>query len=333
MRLFRCFILFTSLWIAVTAVGFAQPYGLTAPPAMSPYFDGVFPPTPPVLGSFTAVDAYPNLTFINPMGVIQMPGQNKMITWQREGQIYIFDKDGSTSTKTLMLDLSNQCQGWDDSGMMNFVFHPQFDLSGAVGTNRFVFVYYEWVPPGTVTGNPNTRPNNNILAMRDRISRFTLDANGVAVPDSEVVIMDQAAPNTWHDGSGMFFHPDNGFLYWTNGNDANGGNDQKINGGLFGGVFRVDVDKRGGAISHAPVRVPTGCTTQEYYIPNNNPFVGQSGVAEEFFALGLRSPHRMTIDPSTKRIFIGDVGEGQREEVDIIEPNEVRLLAPHCQPR
>jgi hypothetical protein len=48
-------------------------------------------------------------------------------------------------------------------------------------------------------------------------------------------------------------------------------------------------------------------------------------VLEEFFCLGLRSPHRMTYDPPTGRIFIGDVGESAREEVDVIEPGESGL--------
>ncbi|MEQ1859284.1 MAG: Ig-like domain-containing protein [Chthoniobacteraceae bacterium] len=305
--------------------GRAQSYGLTSRPTVAAYFDGAFPPTPPVVGTFTAVDAYPNLTFVNPMGILQMPGQEKMFVFEREGRAYIFDKASTTATKTLALDISDRCQGWDDSGMMNLVFHPQFDLSGAPGTNRYVFVFYEWVPPGTVVGNPTTRPNNIINAMRDRISRFELDANGVALAGSETIIMDQAATNTWHNGSGMFFHPVNGFLYWTDGEDANGPNAQMINNKLLGGVFRVDVDKRGGSISHAPVRVPTGVTTQNYFIPNSNPFVGQSGVNEEFFALGLRSPHRMTYDPPSGRIFISDVGGGSREEVDIIEPGETGL--------
>ncbi|HEY2328985.1 MAG TPA: PQQ-dependent sugar dehydrogenase, partial [Verrucomicrobiae bacterium] len=65
--------------------------------------------------------------------------------------------------------------------------------------------------------------------------------------------------------------------------------------------------------------------TTNYFIPNDNPFVGQSNVLEEFFCLGLRSPHRMTYDPPTGKIFIGDVGESSREEIDVIEPGESAL--------
>ncbi|MBE7498680.1 MAG: PQQ-dependent sugar dehydrogenase [Verrucomicrobiaceae bacterium] len=326
--LFSCRRVFAMVMLAfvfMPALAHAQSYGIATKPTVGPYFDNAFPATPPTVGTFTAVDAYPNLTFINPTGILQVPGQSKMMVWQREGAVYLFDKASTTATKTLVLDISDRCQGWDDSGMMNLVFHPQFDLSGAPGTNRYIYVFYEWVPPGTVVGSPTTRPNNIIPAMRDRIARFELDANGIEVPGSEVVIMDQAASNTWHNGSGMFFHPVNGFLYWTNGEDADGPNAQMINSKLLGGVFRVDVDKRGGNVSHPPVRVPVGVTTQNYYIPNNNPFVGMAGVNEEFFALGMRSPHRMTHDAVTGRTFISDVGGGDREEVDIIEPTESGL--------
>jgi hypothetical protein len=65
--------------------------------------------------------------------------------------------------------------------------------------------------------------------------------------------------------------------------------------------------------------------TANYFIPNDNPFVGQSNVLEEFFCLGLRSPHRMTYDPVSGKIFIGDVGESSREEIDVINPGEAGL--------
>lgn len=108
--------------------------------------------------------------------------------------------------------------------------------------------------------------------MRDRLARFTLDASGVAVPGSETVFIDQHGNSVWHNGGGMFFHPENGFFHVTNGDDENQGNAQRIDGGLFSGVLRIDVDQRGGAISHPPPRTPSGATTANYFIPNDNPF-------------------------------------------------------------
>ena len=74
--------------------------------------------------------------------------------------------------------------------------------------------------------------------MTERLSRFTLDANGVAIAGSETVFIDQNGNSVWHNGGGMFFHPDSGFLYPTDGDDADGGNTQRIDACLFSGVWR-----------------------------------------------------------------------------------------------
>jgi uncharacterized repeat protein (TIGR03806 family) len=113
-----------------------------------------------------------------------------------------------------------------------------------------------------------------------------------------------------------------GFLYFTVGDDEDGSNAQRIDHNLFGGLFRIDVDCRGGNISHAIRNQPANGHTANYFIPNDNPFVGRENALEEYYGLGLRSPHRMTYDAPTGRIFIGDVGDAQREEIDIIEPTD-----------
>ncbi len=299
----------------------AQPYGLTERPAIGPFLNNVMPEAAPVIsGNWLAVPAFPNLVFTNSVGVLPMPGTDRLVVWEREGRIWSFVDDSNTTEKKLVLDIHNQCQGWDDSGLLGLAFHPGF------ATNHFVFIYYTWVVPGTVKGDANTRPPMTIIgAYHDRLERYTLDTNGVAVPGSGTVFVDQTGDSVWHNGGGMFFHPSNGFLYWTDGDDANGTNTQTVTNNLFSGVFRVDVDERGGSISHSPPRQPGRGHTANYFIPNDNPFVGVPGAMEEYFCLGLRNPHRMTFDPVTGRIFIGDVGEGTREEVDVIEPGESGL--------
>ena len=81
-----------------------------------------------------------------------MPGTNLLCVFEREGRVWTFVNNSNTSTKTLVLDISTQCQGWDDSGLMNVAFHPGFT------TNGFMYLYYTWVTPGTVVGSPTTRP-------------------------------------------------------------------------------------------------------------------------------------------------------------------------------
>jgi uncharacterized repeat protein (TIGR03806 family) len=283
--------------------------------------DGRLPEVAPsISGDWTAVVAFTNLWFTNSVGLTSVPGADNLCVWEREGRIWTFENDAGTAQKKLVLDISNQCQGWDDSGLLGVAFHPGF------ATNHYIFVYYTWVKPGTVAGSPTERPVPNLPnTYHDRLERYTLDANGVAMPDSVKVFVDLTNQTVWHHGGGMFFHPKNGFLYWTDGDNSVGDNDQIIDKSLYSGVFRIDVDCRGGGISHAPPRQPTGGFTANYFVPNDNPFVGQSNVLEEFFCLGLRSPHRMTYDPVGDQIFIGDVGESSREEVDLIGPGESGL--------
>jgi uncharacterized repeat protein (TIGR03806 family) len=300
---------------------FAQPYGLSSRPPIGPFLNNALPKAAPAISTnWTAVVAFSNLFFTNAVGFTGIPGTNRVCVWEREGRVWSFANSSNTSQKTLVLDVHNQCQGWDDSGLLGVAFHPGF------ATNHYMFVYYTWVIPGTVVGDPNTRPPTfRQDYYHDRLSRVTLDANGVAIPGSELVFVDQKGGSVWHNGGGMFFHPVDGFLYYTDGDDDGDSNGQIINQNLLAGVFRIDVDKRGGNISHPIPRQPNNGTTANYYIPNNNPFVGQPGVLEEFFCLGLRSPHRMTYDPPTGRIYIGDVGSSAREEIDLVEPGESGL--------
>ena len=306
----------------------AQEYGLTERPDVEAYFDGVFPPEPPAIDAdWSTVIAFPELTFLNPVGLNPIPGTNKLIVWERDGKIWSFDNDPAVTTKTLVLDLSANCQGWDDSGLLGVALHPDF------ASNRQMWVWYNWRGGdpngagdlGPVIGDANTRPPTN-TPTRDRLSRFILDENFQTDQAGEYVVIDQKDQSVWHNGGGMFFHPDNGFLYITNGDDQNAGlNTQRIDRGLFSCVIRIDVDQIGGSISHPPTKRPlneVSPTWPRYYVPNDNPFVGQADALEEIFAIGLRSPHRMTVDPVTGRVFIGDVGAASREEISVIEPSD-----------
>jgi hypothetical protein len=54
-----------------------------------------------------------------------------------------------------------------------------------------------------------------------------------------------------------------------------------------------------------------------YRIPTDNPFVGQAGKRGEIWAKGLRNPWRYAFDSPTGRLYIADVGQDAREEVDV----------------
>jgi uncharacterized repeat protein (TIGR03806 family) len=295
---------------------FSGPNAVLTKPVGGAFMDGRLPSSAPVIPSdFEVRIAFTNLTFQNPMGIVPVPGSNRLAVWEREGKIWTFENDPAAVGKTLILDLTVQCQGWGASGIFSFAFHPGF------ATNGWAFVYYTWVLPGTVQGDTLTEsPELSVGNYHDRISRFTLGDQPPSL-DSEVVLIDQITDSTFHSGGSIFFHPTNGFLYWCNGDDFREPT-QIINQNLLSGVFRIDVDQRGGDISHPIKRQPAAGTTANYFIPKDNPFVGITNALEEFYALGLRNPYRMSIDPNTLRIFIGDVGNFSREEINTIEPSD-----------
>ena len=87
------------------------------------------PGLPPGLvssGGWTAVAAFPNLSFSNPVVLLAEPRANRLFVCGREGLIYFFDNDPAASTKTLFLDIRSRTQGYDDCGLLGMAFHPEF---------------------------------------------------------------------------------------------------------------------------------------------------------------------------------------------------------------
>lgn len=58
--------------------------------------------------------------------------------------------------------------------------------------------------------------------------------------------------------------------------------------------------------------------SKAYGIPSDNPFVGQKKTAPEIWAYGLQNPWRYSFDPVTGLLYVGDVGQNAREEIDVI---------------
>ncbi|MEM9719190.1 MAG: PQQ-dependent sugar dehydrogenase, partial [Bacteroidota bacterium] len=304
-------------------IGYSQ--GVSIPSPVAPYLNGVFPEVTPSQGTgpitYTAANAFPNLTFVDPVKILELPGQKFMVIG-KSGQVWRFDNQPSTSVKTLLMDIKGQVVIAGDGGMLGGALHPEFGQVASPNRGYFYLVY-RYTPAKGTNGNYGYW----------RLSRFTLEDGATQVdPNSEYVLIQQYDRHDWHNGGDMFFDPD-GFLNVIGG-DEGGANDQfnvtqQIDKWLFGGIFRIDVDKRGGNISH-PIRKqpqnqatpPSGWPnsfTQGYYIPNDNPWLDPNGgILEEFWALGTRSPHRMTYDAPTGEVWIGDIGQASREEISVV---------------
>jgi uncharacterized repeat protein (TIGR03806 family) len=305
----------------------AQQYGLDSRAPMGAFVNGKMPSAlVTASGPWQVVTAFPGLqyTFTNPTVITMAPHDtNRFYVACREGKIYFFTNNPATSNATVFLDLTSTTQGWNDCGVLGLAFHPEFGLASSPNRGYF-YVYRNYSASPTSSTPPNTQPTF------DRLSRFTLADGATTVnPASELVLVNQYDQHVWHNGGALFFG-DDGFLYFSNGDEGGSGdeynNTQRINNGLFSGVFRIDVNKdptKSHAIRRQPKSNGSGTpasSSGNYFIPNDNPFVNASGSnLEEFWALGFRSPHRMTEDYVTQKIWLGDVGDVTREEVDIIQ--------------
>ncbi|MGO4833766.1 PQQ-dependent sugar dehydrogenase, partial [Rhizobiaceae sp. 2RAB30] len=130
-----------------------------------------------------------------------------------------------------------------------------------------------------------------------------------AVPGAVATIITIPHPTyANHNGGSMAFGPD-GHLYIGTG-DGGSGNDPAGNAQntsvLLGKILRIDVDRDG---------FPADAT-RNYAIPTDNPFAGARPGADEIWAYGLRNPWRISFDSLTGDLYIGDVGQGAREEVN-----------------
>lgn len=118
----------------------------------------------------------------------------------------------------------------------------------------------------------------------------------------EVLFVEQPYSN--HNGGNLAFGPD-GYLYVGLGDGGSGG-DPNGNGQslqtLLGKMLRISPRPAGG---------------DPYGIPPDNPFVGRDDARAEIWAYGLRNPWRYSFDRVTGDLWIGDVGQSGREEIDV----------------
>ncbi len=290
------------------------------------YFNGVFPASEP--GSATGwkqVNAFPNLTFIDPLWITDLPGSSDKLVMVKGGQIWRFPNNPAVTPaqRSLVLDISGRLQIAPELGLLRMVFHPQFGQAGSPHAKE-VFLCYSHRPPGTAA---------SVQQNMWRISRFQWQpATQTIDPNSEEVLIQQYDPDGWHNG-GILTFDNNGYLLMSVG-DGGAANDslrlaQKLDLGFFNGVFRIDVDNdpaRSHAIRRQPLD-PAGkpsdypaSFSQGYGIPNDNPWQDPSGgKLEEYYAIGLRSPHSGHYDSLTGDLWVADVGQSQIEELNQVK--------------
>lgn len=242
--------------------------------------------TPIPQNTVELTNAFSNLTFNKPLD-LQSPtdGSDRLFVVEKDGMIKVFNNDEAVTEATTFLDLSGNIATKNELGLLGLAFHPDYS------TNGFLYVCY----------TPN--------AAEAVVSRFKVsDSDENRVDDtSETVLLRIPQPETNHNGGQLAFGTD-GYLYIASG-DGGGAGDPSGNAqnleNLLGAILRIDVNNQNEGL--------------EYAIPSDNPFVDTENARPEIYAYGLRNPWRFSIDAQDNTIWAGDVGQDQKEEINLIE--------------
>jgi uncharacterized repeat protein (TIGR03806 family) len=282
--------------------------GLTKLDPVAPFFNAVFPTTAPNSAAVQAEQVSGNLGLETVMAITSHPNLPHLYVVGRFGEVKYIDPSLGSDTGSVFINLSQGLFTGQDSGLMNLVFHPEYGESGSPNRNYFYAFYVADVS----------------AAQFVRVSRFSAtEGQNSANPDSEQILIQERLTTTFHRGGGMTFGKD-GFLYIGLGDFGNPNNGQDISEHLAAGVLRIDVDQdpqRSHPISKDSGPGDDQTFNGNYYIPDDNPFVGQPGVLEEYYTLGERNPHRLTMDPVSGKMLVGNVGGNQTTSQE--EVNEV----------
>ena len=221
------------------------------------------------------------VTFSEPVDIVADRTTDLLYIVEKAGRIRAYDS--LTDQTTTWLDLRSLVDDRSEGGLLGMAFHPSPDSP---------YVYLNFTTPDGAR-------------LQTNIARYTLQQDGVPDVDSRTTLLIIPQPANNHNAGDLAFGPD-GYLYIPTG-DGGGGGDPFDNGqdpqSLLGKLLRIDVDTLQGARSYA--------------IPPDNPFVNSSDTLPEIWALGLRNPWRISFDRQTGDLYIADVGQGAREEVNI----------------
>ena len=267
------------------------PFGLAQRPSRAAL---TFPVDNPQPRPVDLVRAFSNLWFDRPLLLTYAPdGSNRLYVIEQVGRVLVFENDDAVANASVVIDLRDDIGGpvaynTNEEGLLGLCFDPAF------ATNGYFYVHYSMANP-----------------RRSRIARYrmTFPPGGgrpTASASSFHEILTLGQPD-WNHNSGMLTFGPDGMLYIGFGDGGSGGdpwNNGQDTTTLHGNILRVDV---------------RGSTTQQpYVVPPDNPYVGIAGYQPEIWAYGLRNPWRFSFDRGTGDLLCGDVGQGEREEIDLI---------------
>ena len=223
------------------------------------------------------------------MLVTSPPGDPRLFVVEQRGQIRIYDNEQLRPAP--FLDISAQNHGpvvaGGELGLLGLAFHPQYAQNGQF------FVWYTTMRGGA--------PYADVLA------RYQVSAGDPNRADpAETIMLSVPDPFANHNGGMVEFGAD-GLLYVGTGDGGSAGDPQRNAQdvtALLGKILRIDVDHTTGSMPYA--------------IPATNPF------GNEVFMLGVRNPWRWSFDRGTGDMWIGDVGQDETEELDVVKAADQR---------
>jgi len=275
------------------------------PPAV--FEDAPIPPAPDAPPSFACTVTPGSNVSVRNVGSIgssamlatSPPGDGRLFVVDQYGKIRIF-KSGAllpTAFLDISADAGGKVEAGGEMGLLGLAFHPQY------ATNRQFYVYYTARNPDTSSDDPyiNTVVRYTASATDPDRAELASEQTVIAIPDF--------ASN--HNG-GMIEFGSDGMLYIGTG-DGGGGGDPGRHGQnrntLLGKMLRLDVDRPANG--------------RNYGIPTDNPYADGVAGAPEVYVYGLRNPWRWTFDTMTGDMWIGDVGQGQYEEVHVLPAGQI----------
>ena len=228
----------------------------------------------------------PYVSGINSPIDIKHGGDDRLFVADKGGLIRIINADG-TLRPAAFLDISSKVHQAPEDGLLGLAFSPNYK------TDRKFYVDYTALVSGVVT---------------TIIEEYKVNASDSNAADlsSALTILTQPQPYDNHVGGNLMFGKD-GYLYINFGDgdserDPNGYGQNKTT--FLGKILRIDVSN--------------SSLAQPYSIPSSNPFYNDAtpGIKKETWASGMRNPWRSSVDKLTGDIWIADVGQGDREEID-----------------
>ncbi len=226
-----------------------------------------------------------------PVGVFHAPGDTgRIFVIEKRGFIRIVDINTNTVLPTPFLDVDALVGGgtsnFSEQGLLGMAFHPDYANNGLFYINHITNSGDTVIAEYQVSANPD---------IADAASR------------RQIIFIDQPFSN--HNGGCIKFGPNDGYLYIGMGDGGSGGDPgnraQDLTNQLHGKMLRLDVNG-----DDFP-----GDAGRNYAIPADNPFVGITG-DDEIWSYGLRNPWRFSFDRDTGDMWIADVGQNAREEID-----------------